>query len=746
LPVAVYRAARSCSFTIGDDRAGQSIPSSMREVNFSIPNVNKASVGITTALYDRRALDCTSNLPLINSLNHLAYLTTSSARIREILTQDGGIERLVCILKQGRSRDAMDVWKWNLAFQCVVNIGVRGTEDIRTRVVEADMVPVIATILDVYNKVVEKCREKSELAKQTQSQANGQDHSQNQRQQQRQLKEQLRRQSAPQVQHGLHRPHDHVTTQSRQDNRYSQQRLEEGRYDNGGRQEQNSQRGHQNQEQEDNQNILRSRDLRLELQQDASLRGTQHFLSVPQGLRGPESHTRIDFPQERAVRRQPTPNIDLSAVNDNSMSAHHRHISSPNTINEPVASSDGGVNMETGIASSHVEDNHDTASSVMPAYNIRANSVQTSNAAELGNTRGARPVPGLGSATVTSVSAGQPYLSSILASQPISPTTPLPPSQVQTPTASILDRRRPSVRHQSSLSAESDDTSGDGPQLDDLRDAGMAGIVSDMQPLDIQGISMDDADGLLTQTGIRLTPPVVSDAQAIDTFNMAPHRDSVDALASHDDQVPGPPSGISPTRQTVMSTSQPSAQQATAPRFLMDRFYTPPIEVIAAMPRDEDILMSLQLLAYISKYCGLRSYFQKSHLVPKLRLNRELGILASDDGSAMIAKHEFAEPVTNEEEYTLPNDYNIFPLVEKFTVRVYSQDMQYWAGVVMRNLCRKDDTRGGIRQCAYYQCGRWEEYPRQFAKCRRCRRTKYCSKDCQKSAWAFHRHWCVSAS
>src|SRR6266566_4794786 len=142
----------------------------MREVNFSIPNVNKASVGITTALYDRRALDCTSILPLINSLNHLAYLTTSSARIRDILTVDGGIERLVCILKQGRSKDMMDMWKWNLAFQCVVNIGVRGTESVRTRVVEADMVPVIATILDNYIKVIEKCREKAEEAKQKQIQ------------------------------------------------------------------------------------------------------------------------------------------------------------------------------------------------------------------------------------------------------------------------------------------------------------------------------------------------------------------------------------------------------------------------------------------------------------------------------------------------------------------------------------------------------------------------------------------------
>src|SRR5580692_468827 len=137
----------------------------MREVNFSIPNVNKASVHITTTLYDRRALDCTSTLPLINSLNHLAYLTTSSARIRDILTVDGGIERLVCILKEGRSKDMMDMWKWNLAFQCVFNIGVRGSENVRTRVVEADMVPVIATILDNYVKVIDKCREKAEEAK-----------------------------------------------------------------------------------------------------------------------------------------------------------------------------------------------------------------------------------------------------------------------------------------------------------------------------------------------------------------------------------------------------------------------------------------------------------------------------------------------------------------------------------------------------------------------------------------------------
>ena len=66
---------------------------------------------------------------------------------------------------------------------------------------------------------------------------------------------------------------------------------------------------------------------------------------------------------------------------------------------------------------------------------------------------------------------------------------------------------------------------------------------------------------------------------------------------------------------------------------------------------------------------------------------------------------------------------------------------------IMRNACRKDDSRGGIRQCAnsrnfflsffFYWCwrqtpsrflvicGKWESYPQEFAKCRRCRKAKY---------------------
>ncbi|KZT58131.1 MYND domain-containing protein, partial [Calocera cornea HHB12733] len=95
---------------------------------------------------------------------------------------------------------------------------------------------------------------------------------------------------------------------------------------------------------------------------------------------------------------------------------------------------------------------------------------------------------------------------------------------------------------------------------------------------------------------------------------------------------------------------------------------------------------------------------------------------------------------------------NVFSLVERFTFRAspsepnlppLPKDIQYWAGVIMRNACRKDESRGGIRQCANMSCGRWEEFPREFAKCRRCRKAKYCGKECQSRAWAEgHRFWC----
>ncbi|APA11308.1 hypothetical protein SS1G_11548 [Sclerotinia sclerotiorum 1980 UF-70] len=631
----------------------------MREVNFSIPNVNKASVGITTALYDRRALDCTSTLPLINSLNHLAYLTTSSARIRDILTVDGGVERLVCLLKAGRSKDMMDMWKWNLAFQCVVNIGVRGSENVRTRVVEADMVPVIATILDNYIKVVDRCREKAEEAKQK---------------------------ALLEHRHQTGRSGDHRSTH-----------------------------------------------------------------------KGPSFGNRASrFESEfRASRRQPPPpSIDIPS-NFSGAPLTAGSDAMDITPTGPQFALTSPPERTTFSAHRHHHRNQDARQHFLsPRHNIQplATAVPSMDAADGFNIRPVRDVDRLPSMV--------PGFQGGLTSQPESPTTPLP-AQIRSPTVRTTSmsvgtprsRRRPSIRHQASTAADTEDMNADSMASDESGEPDITGVsTAEIQStnVNIQDVNMDENDSMLTavETPLGLTTPTVSEAQDAGTFNIT-HRSAIDGSMINDATTPtGPTIGLSPAQPATVNTP-PTMLPTTIPRYFLDRPTPPQGQVLAAMPRDEDVLMSLQLLAYVSKYCNLRSYFQQSHLVPKLKIGSELHLLDVEENASSNANPSTAcssHSHDDEEEYLLPDDFNIFPLVEKFTVRHHSQDMQYWAGVVMRNLCRKDDARGGIRQCAYYQCGKWEEYTRQFAKCRRCRRTKYCSKECQKSAWVFHRHWCVQAS
>lgn len=127
-------------------------------------------------------MDTTAPLPLFNSLTHLTYLTSTSPRIREIMTMDGGLERLVKILQDfcfsppppenptviygllpPTSRapkpqptlnpavfDKHAAYRFSLAFQCVVNIGVRGSEQIRRRVVQAGTLDVVGCILEAW--------------------------------------------------------------------------------------------------------------------------------------------------------------------------------------------------------------------------------------------------------------------------------------------------------------------------------------------------------------------------------------------------------------------------------------------------------------------------------------------------------------------------------------------------------------------------------------------------------------------
>lgn len=168
--------------------------------------------------------------------------------------------------------------------------------------------------------------------------------------------------------------------------------------------------------------------------------------------------------------------------------------------------------------------------------------------------------------------------------------------------------------------------------------------------------------------------------------------------------------------------------------------------------RDEDVLLSLQLLAYLSKYPHVRQAFYKSRAtfhpasvnLPSVRPGQQPAVGPSNAGlsrtSSVLSKepHSFfrafssatsrgkeKEKVTalsttttssSSSATATPNatrQTNVFSLVERFTFRPSSTEtdlpnpppklppeIQYWAGVIMRNACRKDESRGGIRQCA----------------------------------------------
>ena len=334
-----------------------------------------------------------------------------------------------------------------------------------------------------------------------------------------------------------------------------------------------------------------------------------------------------------------------------------------------------------------------------------------------------------------------PGLQTGIVSQPESPTTPSGPYQSQPRGIQpSTTRQRPLIRQQQSASGESDDANGEDSAMGNNNSMGQPTetLVGLPNRMDIDGVDEQPTamiDDVSTAHNLTVTG-TTEEGQEAEAFNIA-HRSTVDGSIINNNGAAqnNGALGLSPA-QAPDNPNSPTLAPSPYAMYLRDRNTSASQSVLTTMPRDEDVLMSLQLLAYVSKYCNLRSYFQRSHLVPKLKIDRELHLLddAADPSPADITE--------DEDEYLLPDDVNIFPLVEKFTVRHHSKDMQYWACVVMRNLCRKDESRGGIRQCAYYKCGKWEEFQRQFAKCRRCRRTKYCSKDCQKAAWVYHRHWC----
>ncbi|KAH9895309.1 hypothetical protein C8Q73DRAFT_774162 [Cubamyces lactineus] len=760
----------------------------MRESNFAFPAQNRACVCISSQLYDRRALDTNSPLPLFNSLTHLVYLTSTSPRIREIMTMDGGLERLVRILHDfcisppppenpaifyglsppgahsskpvptllPKTWDKHAAYRFSLAFQCIVNIGVRGSEPIRSRVVQAGTLEVVGCILEAWlaskgfpvgpsvgaNGMPRESREQRLARRQAQLESR-------QREQAAAIARALERQIATEQ---LTRSADTsiASIDTSQDEPMQTEQATPG--------------------------ASRAQD--TDTSAETSTNATPNGGNTPTGTVVVPARDRSGTIIARPVWDQPA----------NTTRRPHR-----SRLNVPAASA--GPSTSTSAANSRPETETEDDGDVDMDRESRDGDAPSPSPerqpSDTGTIRATHSRRAVGIVSDTAGPAG-PGASMDMNSDPhivINDEGVVTGVGVEDGIVS--------------LEANDDFAMGAPPGAPGAIDGPPARAVADAHA---------GAGERTPRAGTTNLPMTAARPNMAGAFLSPTAADAPGARQAE---------GGTPARQNTIrgGNAANAAGTAAAGGAAHHHHHHHARETETGPYRDEDVLLSLQLLAYLSKYPHCREAFytmRPSFHPATLQLANEAGrygqsssssggntasassststsrvAQASNAGSAASSSsakdsHPFVKAFNTatgrgkekEKEKdkasassstagtgssaaaaqggSKPRMTNVFALVERFTYRHSSSDLelsnpppslppeiQYWAGVIMRNACRKDDSRGGIRQCANMLCGKWERFPREFAKCRRCRKAKYCGKECQSTAWSEgHRFWC----
>jgi hypothetical protein len=794
------------------------------------------------------ALDTTSALPLLNSLTHLTYLTSTSPRIREILTLDGGLERLLHILRQSAiprppspppdlyglsispsipastgllSPDRAIAYRFSLAFQCVSNVGVRGSEQIRTRVVQAGVLDVVAQVLEVWLRSRGLSTEAGPLGNPS-SRAGLQAASAS------------RRRERPGINAAIQPA---STTVSRQQARIDPPIL--------------------NPPPAPPPSIIteaRPADARLHVNGVPSIpiasspapvaissavstsAGTASssgaispvdYISAPGSVPTSGDEDVVGH-GSGTVRRRSTPlsqqqppqdgeptdgmmmevdaGLIIASDEETARLAQEASVALQNMAGRAMFATPGpgAIPIEDPTprgGPSHLPISNPSSSRHRPPP---ARIPSTSRTNSLDNQEPSSAVASSATSTAPIPARPRPSLlpmDSGMASDASSPGVSNTSTPMGTPTgtggrersgtliarpAPVPARRR--RRERQNTGSDSGTTGGEGEDYamdgdgDDVEEgatgaaraagggAGPAsvevGIVQGDETaneveadlagmmggnVDLQMGAPPGAPGAVTpRTGTDATP-----RQAFLDLTNTPGAHNPTAAPVSPTHLPEQPNATTPNnprptgltapappgapgfpaQTTTVALATAQATQRTLRDLSLEGNVMTPSETTY---RDDDILLSLQLLAYLSKYPHVRQAFHK----PREPFHPDLDLKQYQnpaDPPFPMRRHFSRTP-------------NIFSLVERFTFRPSPTDptvpqlpeeIVYWAGVIMRNACRKDESRGGIRQCANMSCGKWESSPRQFAKCRRCRKAKYCSKDCQSKAWSEgHRFWC----
>lgn len=749
----------------------------MRESNHAFPAQNRACVCITSQCYDRRGLDTSSPLPLFTSLHHLTYLTSTSARIREIMTMDGAIERLMRILYDyclcppppenpgyiyglsppnsrptklvptinPASYDKHAAYRFSLALQSIVNIGIRGSEPIRSRIVQAGALEVVGCILESW--LAHKG-----FAIGPNSSASGLPRESREHRLARRaaLQEQRQREEATQLHRALQRQ---IAADAANRTDFMTSRIDS-------------------------------------IQDDATMADI--------GTEPSYSNISVHLDQRPApIQVQVTARERPYYTRHSSSSSHEADTSAETSINPTPQGTDTPtvtvvVNARERSGTIIGRRGWDDPVIAPTTIRARARRVRPTTASPDESTDNSRPETETEDDGDADVDMSQDTDDSAV------PSVSVP--RVRHPSRSMTLTQRP----RRAVGIVSDTVPGPAP-LQVNADAhiiihhgqggdGMAvgvedGIVS-LEPNDdfamgappgapgamdetIPARGLRGVDGPLADRRVRTAPDATPRATAV-PLPVAPVLPN--ALHSEEPAREGAAAnrGEHPTPTATMHTIRTSSHHHRDPD--------------QGPFRDEDVLFSLQLLAYLSKYPHVRQAFYKqrpsfhpaaANLSPRPQqqpvagpsgmrnvttsvpappptpsVKEQCGFFRAFASATARGKEKEKAPLTTPVQPQRMT--NVFSLVERFTFRPsltenelpnpppkLPPEIAYWAGVIMRNACRKDDSRGGIRQCANMLCGRWETYPREFAKCRRCRKAKYCGKECQSMAWSEgHRFWC----
>lgn len=653
----------------------------MRDSNYKSISLNRAAVSISTNLYDRRALDSTSDRPLVNSLNHLTFLTSSSAKVRETLSTDGGLERLVGILHECKKKpdnvvgekkktiaqeknDAIIAWKWTLAFQCLVLIGTRGTESIRKRVVEAGIIPIIATVLDNYLLIVRNFD-------------NNIDNNLNDNF--------LNLVNLQQKQSILQQQQDSLSKENYDDydaeiKNYLNSNSELFNYLHEDYNTPPSTSSSSSQEEANNTTnspiqVLRNINNEINIQ--------QNLQDINQTINSPRFFLNgILIPKEDDVVWSLQLLAFISKYSNLKDFLQFTNLVDPLSLRSLLNKNNSSNQQNCSIPPPLENDDLDNELEYELISNLSSDENDKNNHQNQQQQQQQQQQPSNTQSTIEDSSQSQPQ-------------TQRPSSQSSTSQILIQNNNESN----DNIITDNDELINSNNEKPDL--STLVSLYSQSNSINNSNKNLNNLNNINNNN---VNDQLIEKKQSCFTKSLLNSFIKFAHCCEKESPPPSPhPSNEAKTLSLIELTIK------------LNKFYQRKHSLNKLTKIQSNIKKREQ---YQSKW-NYNSYFQKN---PSS---------SSDIDSSLKITHHL----------------NIFPLVEKFTIKsINSPDMCYWSGVIMRNSCRKDESRGGVRQCASFDCGKWEEFPRQFAKCRRCKRTKYCSKNCQLKAWVYHKHWCVDSN